>query len=67
LCAIAILGIDPVDFSTTCSVSPGFALIVVTLYFISSPPASSTVRPAPLAAAAGAAAGGFAAGFGAVV
>src|SRR5262249_60963542 len=64
LCAIAIFGIVPVDLRTMCRVSPGFASIVVWLYFMSSPPVSSTVR-APFAAAAGADAGGFAAGVGA--
>ncbi len=57
----------PIDFRTTCRVSPGFAVIVVVLYFMSSPPVSSTVRlRGPLAAAAAGAAGFAPAGFGAV-
>src|SRR4029453_17340459 len=60
LWAIAIFGIAPFAVSRTRSCSPGLAVMVGMLNFISSVPMISTVRP-PLAAAA--AAGFSVAGF----
>src|SRR5262245_15728638 len=50
LCPIAIFGIVPVFFRTTFRVSPGFAVIEVTLYFISLPTVMTTSRGWPAAA-----------------
>src|SRR6186713_91260 len=44
---MAILGATPIDFSRMRINSPGFAVMVVTLYFISSPPVRLMMRGAP--------------------
>src|SRR5205085_131964 len=67
LCAMATFGTVPVDLRTTWMVSPGLASIEVRLYFMSSPPVISTVRPAPAGFLAAAPAAGFAAPAGAAV
>jgi len=53
LWAIAIFGSVPTFLSWILIVSPGFALISVTLYFMSSPPVISIVRAAPPALVTG--------------
>src|SRR6478752_2160904 len=62
LWAIAILGSVPTFLSWILIVSPGLALISVTLNFMSSPPVISTVRAAPAGLAPGFAVAGFGAG-----